>query len=95
MYCERVEALHFILACLLQRMHCGEVYGTIGAKEETCDVQRVPKQFTFILFKDQPQVFLTKQFFIKMDTIHLPDADGRCRLQGAIGQGCALWVRVQ
>ena len=68
-----------------------------GAKEGTCDVQRVPKQFTLIFFKDQPQVFLTnlKQFFIKMDTIHLPDADGRCRLQGAIGQVCALWVRVQ
>ena len=70
-----------------------------GAKEETCDVlvQRVPKQFTLIFFKDQPQVFLTnlKQFFIKMDTIHLPDADGRrcnwagvCIMgEGTIGEG--------
>ena len=48
MYCERVEALHFILACLLQMMHFGEVFGTIGAKEETCDVQCVPKHYNLL-----------------------------------------------
>ena len=60
-----------------------------GAKEETCDVQRVPKQFTLIFFKDQPQVFLTnlKQFFIKMDTIHLPDAGSKVQLGRGVHYG--------
>ena len=46
---ERVEALHF-KGPTSEDAWWGGVWHHIGAKEETCDVQRVPKQFTLIFF---------------------------------------------
>ena len=59
----------------------GGVWHHNGAKEETCDVQCVPKLFTLMFFEDRPQFFLQIKSNFSSRWIHLPNADGICRLK--------------